>query len=338
MFFQKKGFNNKKYISLQSKAILERVERFDKKLYIEIGGKLLDDLHASRVLPGFKPDVKIKMLKSLKDKLEVIFCISAKHVEQKKVRGDYGITYADEGLRIIGELRKRGITVSAIVITLYKSGELIDNFIKKLKDMGEKVYIHTFTKGYPDDVKTIVSDEGYGANPYVPTTRPIVIVNGPGPCSGKLATCLSQMYHEYKMGIKAGYAKYESFPIWNLPLNHPINLAYEAATADIKDYNMIDTFHEKAYGISAVNYNRDMETFPVLRDILYKITGEEIYKSPTDMGVNKIGYAITNDKVVREASKREIIRRYEKAKAQVAEGKETQETLDRIAEIVDELE
>ena len=309
------------------------VERFGEKLYLEIGGKLLDDLHASRVLVGFKPTVKIDMLRALNGKLEVIFCISSKHITSKKVRGETGITYAEEGLRVIAELRQRGIFVSSIVVTLYNHEKVVDEFIEKLKNSGEKVYVHTYTKGYPNDVDTIVSDEGYGANPYIETTRPIVVVAGSGACSGKLATCLSQMYHEYKRGVNCGYAKYESFPIWNLPLDHPINLAYEAATADVMDVNMMDFFHKQAYGIDAVNYNRDLEIFPVMKAIFEKIAGTTIYNSPTDMGVNKIGYGIINDRIVRKASKEEIKRRYEKGIKDFEAGKITGETLDRLKEI-----
>ncbi len=305
------GFNNKKYIRVQSEKIRERIKMFD-KLYLEVGGKLFDDTHASRVLPGFKSDSKINMFLELKDELEIIFCINAGDIEKNKTRAEYGITYDMEIFRIINLSINLGFSINSVVITLYNNQPSVDKFIKKLNRQGIKTYIHTFTKGYPTDIDTIVSKEGYGANPYIKTTKSLILVNAPGPGSGKLATCLSQLYHDHIRGINAGYAKFETFPVWNLPLKHPINLAYEAATADLKDSNMIDSFHLEAYKQTAVNYNRDLEVFPVLKTILQKITKKEIYKSPTDMGVNMIGYCITNNKVIEDAAKKEIVRRYYK--------------------------
>lgn len=307
------GFDNEMYVKLQTKTIKERIKKFNNKLYLEFGGKLFDDYHAKRVLPGFELDAKIRLLEELKDQSEIIFCINAKDIEKKKIRADYGISYDMEVIRLIKIFKNLGISVNSVVITMYKGQTCVETFRNKLDNLGIKSYIHTPTKGYPTDVDVIVSEEGYGANPYIETTKPLVIVNAPGPCSGKLATCLSQLYHEYKRGIKAGYAKFETFPVWSLPLKHPVNVAYEAATADLKDVNMIDSFHLDAYGITAINYNRDLEVFPILKNILYKITGEEIYKSPTDMGVNSIGKCITNDDIVQTSARKEIIRRYYKA-------------------------
>ena len=305
----KKGFDNEKYVKIQSKKIKERFKLFD-KLYLEVGGKLFDDSHAARILPGFKPDVKISMFQELKDDLEIIFCINAGDIEKNKTRGEYGITYDQEIIKLINQSKKMGFSVNSVVITLYKNQPSVNKFIKKLNRNDIKTYIHTFTKGYPTDVDTIVSDEGYGANPYVETTKPLILVNAPGPGSGKLATCLSQIYHENKRGVNAGYAKFETFPVWSLPLKHPVNLAYEAATADLKDVNMIDPFHYEKYGEVAINYNRDVETFPILKSILNKVCNKDIYFSPTDMGVNMVGFCISDDKVVQEASKKEIVRRY----------------------------
>ena len=303
------GFDNDKYVKIQSEKIKERFKLFD-KLYLEVGGKLFDDSHAARILPGFKNDVKISMFKELKKDLEIIFCISAGDIEKKKTRGEYGITYDNEIIKLINRSKKMGFQVNSVVVTLYNNQVSVDKFIKKLNRNGIKTYIHTFTKGYPTDVDTIVSDEGYGANPYIETTKPLVLVNAPGPGSGKLATCLSQIYHENKRGVNAGYAKFETFPVWNLPLKHPVNLAYEAATADLKDVNMIDPFHLEKYGKTAVNYNRDVETFPILKSILNKVSSKDIYNSPTDMGVNMVGFCISDNDVVEEASKKEIVRRY----------------------------
>ncbi len=305
----KVGFDNNKYVKIQSEKIKERFKLFD-KLYLEVGGKLFDDSHAARILPGFKSDVKISMFKELKDDLEIIFCINAGDIEKNKTRGEYGITYDQEILKLINNSRNMGFSVNSVVITLYNNQVSVDKFIKKLNRNGIKTYIHTFTKGYPTNVDMIVSEEGYGANPYVETTKKLILVNAPGPGSGKLATCLSQIYHENRRGVNAGYAKFETFQVWNLPLKHPVNLAYEAATADLKDVNMIDPFHLEKYGKTAVNYNRDIETFPILKNILSKVSKKDIYNSPTDMGVNMVGFCITNNDVVEEASKKEIVRRY----------------------------
>lgn len=307
------GFDNDLYVKLQTETIKKRIKMFDNKLYLEFGGKLFDDYHAKRVLPGFELNAKVRLLEELKDQTEIIFCINAKDIEKKKIRADYGISYDMEVIRLIKIFKNLNIDVNSVVITMYKGQTSVNSFQSKLESMGVTTYIHTPTKGYPTDVDVIVSEEGYGANPYIETTKPLVVVNAPGPCSGKLATCLSQLYHEHKKGIKAGYAKFETFPVWSLPLKHPVNVAYEAATADLKDVNMIDAFHLEAYGISAVNYNRDLEVFPVLKNILNKITGEDVYKSPTDMGVNSIGSCIIDDKIVRNAANKEIIRRYYKA-------------------------
>ena len=331
------GFDNALYVKKQTEYILKRAEKFDNKLYIEFGGKLFDDLHAARVLPGFDANVKTKILANLKDKMEIIFCIGAPDIEKNKIRSDFGITYGNELLRLMRNLREIGLLINGVVITQYKEQPAADIFRKQLERMGEKVYIHKYTKGYPNDIDTIVSDEGYGANPYIPTTRPVVVVTAPGPSSGKLATCLSQLYHEYKRGVKAGYAKYETFPVWNLPLKHPVNIAYEAATADIKDRNMIDYFHLEQYGVSTVNYNRDLEVFPVVRNILSRILGEEVYKSPTDMGVNMVGYAITDDEVVQDAAKQEIIRRYFKTYNEYKVGHADLDTAHRVEILMKEI-
>ena len=327
----KKGFDNKKYLKLQTEKILERINQFDNKLYIEFGGKLFDDLHASRVLPGFEPDTKVQILKKLKNKSEIIFVISAIDIERNKIRADYSISYDMDVLRQIDCLREEGLTVSGVVITLFNDQPAAITFANCLINRNEKVYFHKFTKGYPTDIETIVSDEGYGANPYIETTKPLVIITAPGPGSGKMGTCLSQLYHEYKRGVKAGYAKFETFPVWNLPLNHPVNIAYEAATADLNDMNMIDNFHLSTYNVQAVNYNRDLQVFPVVRNILNKITGnDKIYQSPTDMGVNMVGFAITNDDIVKKASNDEIIRRYYKALCEVKKGTTPIDTVNRI--------
>ncbi len=323
------GFDNALYLQKQAESIIQRIEKFNNKLYLEFGGKLFDDLHAARILPGFDPNVKTKMLLSIKDKVEIIFCISAKAIEQNKRRADFGITYDADLIRLVDNLRGIGLYVGSIVITQYSGQRAAELFKNKLERRGEKVYMHTLTKGYPNDVDVIVSDEGYGAQEYIETSRPLVVVTAPGPGSGKLATCLSQLYHEYKRGVKAGYAKYESFPVWNLPLNHPVNIAYEAATADLQDFNMIDPHHLAAYGVNTVNYNRDVAVFPVVKKIMNKILGEDVYKSPTDMGVNMIGYAICNDDVVREASKQEVIRRYYQTLCDYKLGRVSQEAVNR---------
>lgn len=330
------GFDNEKYLKLQSENIKKRIGKFD-KLYLEFGGKLLDDYHAVRVLPGFKYDSKLQMLKQLKDDAEIIICISASDIERNKVRADYGITYDIEVMRLIDEIRKYELDINSVVVTLYENQPSADTFIKKLKQRGIKTYIHKKTKGYPTDVDTIVSDEGYGANPYIKTTKSLVVVTAPGPCSGKLATCLSQLYHEHKQGVKAGYSKFETFPVWNLPLKHPVNIAYEAATADLKDVNMIDYFHLEAYNETATNYNRDLEVFPVLKSILKKITNDDIYKSPTDMGVNMIGFCVTNDDALKEASCQEIIRRYYEALVSYKKGQVDEDVPERIKLLMNEL-
>ena len=333
---KKNGFDNELYVKSQTETIKKRIKMFNNKLYLEFGGKLFDDYHAKRVLPGFELNSKIRLLEELKDQCEIIFCINAKDIE-KKIRADYGISYDMEVIRLIEIFKKLGISVNSVVITLYKGQSTANRFKEKLESMGVKTYIHTPTKGYPTDVDVIVSEEGYGANPYIETTKPLVVVNAPGPCSGKLATCLSQLYHEHKRGIKAGYAKFETFPVWSLPLKHPVNIAYEAATADLKDINMIDSFHLEAYGIRAVNYNRDLEVFPVLKNILNKITGEDIYKSPTDMGVNSIGSCIFDDEVIQVAAKKEILRRYYKALVDAKEGKCEDDIPKRIKLLINEL-
>lgn len=332
------GFDHNKYLEEQSKYILERVNNYD-KLYLEFGGKLMFDLHAKRVLPGFDENAKIKVLHKLKDKLEVIICVYAGDIERNKIRGDFGITYDMEVFRLIDDLREHELQVNSVVITRYNDQPATTLFINKLERRGIKVYKHRATKGYPTDVDVIVSDEGYGQNPYVETTKPIVVVTAPGPGSGKLATCLSQLYNEYKRGNAAGYSKFETFPVWNVPLKHPLNIAYEAATVDLQDVNMIDPFHLEKYGETAVNYNRDVEAFPLLKRIIEKITGKEsIYQSPTDMGVNRVGFGIVDDEVVREASKQEIIRRYFKTGCEYKKGYVDYETFKRTRTIMDALE
>ena len=305
----KVGFDNDKYLRIQSEKIKERFCLFD-KLYLEVGGKLFDDSHASRILPGFENDAKINMFKELKDELEIIFCINDGDIEKNKKRKEYDISYNQELIKLINKSKNLGFSVNSVVITLYNNQISADKFIKKLKRNEIKTYIHRPVKGYPLNIDKIVSHEGYGVNPYIPTSKKLILVNAPGPGSGKLATCLSQIYHENLRGINAGYAKFETFPVWNLPLNHPINLAYEAATADLNDVNMIDPFHLNKYGIEAINYNRDIETFPILKSILKKVLNKDIYYSPTDIGVNMIGFCITNNNIVEEASKKEIVRRY----------------------------
>ncbi len=307
---KKIGFDNDKYLKLQSEHIRKRIDEFGGKLYLEFGGKLFDDYHASRVLPGFAPDSKIKMLMELSDQAEVVIVISAGDIEKSKIRGDLGITYDLDVLRLIDAFRGIGIYVGSVVITQYAAQSVVDSFKKKLEALNIKVYIHYSIAGYPSNIPLIVSDEGYGRNDYIETERPLVVVTAPGPGSGKMATCLSQLYHDYKRGIKSGYSKFETFPIWNLPLKHPVNLAYEAATADLNDVNMIDPFHLEAYGETTVNYNRDVEIFPVLNAIFEKIAGKSPYKSPTDMGVNMAGNCIIDDEACKQASKDEIVRRY----------------------------
>lgn len=332
----KKCFDAQKYLKIQKKKIQERIKMFD-KLYIEFGGKLIDDQHAARTLPGFAPDLKIKLLQEFKKDAEIILCINANAIEKSKIRADHMISYETEVLRLIGFLRSRGLTVSSVVITLFDGQKKAKDFAEKLKDYNVKTYFHTFTKGYPTDVDTIVSDEGYGANPYIETTKKLVVVSAPGPNSGKLATALSQLYHESKRGNKVGYAKFETFPVWDLPLKHPVNIAYEAATADLNDKNMIDYFHLEKYGKTTVNYNRDLETFPVLKEILTRIMGESIYYSPTDMGVNMIGSCIVDDEAACEAAKAEIIRRYYRALTDLKRGITDPAVPERIKLLMNEL-
>ena len=304
------GFDNDKYLTMQSEHIRDRISKFDNKLYLEFGGKLFDDYHASRVLPGFEPDSKLRMLMQLSDQAEIVIVISAADIDKNKVRGDLGITYDEDVLRLMEVFTERGLYVGSVCITQYSGQESADAFKKRLEKLGIKVYVLYLIPGYPNNTSFIVSDEGYGKNDYIETTRPLVVITAPGPGSGKMATCLSQLYHEYKRGVKAGYAKFETFPIWNIPLKHPVNLAYEAATADLNDVNMIDPFHLEAYGVTTVNYNRDIEIFPVVNAMFELIAGQSPYKSPTDMGVNMAGNCIVDDAVCREASRKEILRRY----------------------------
>lgn len=314
------GFDNDKYIDMQSRKILERISHFGGKLFLELGGKLFDDYHASRVLPGFKPDSKVKMLMQLKDQAEIVLTISADDIEKNKRRGDLGITYDLDVLRLIDAFREIGLYVGSVVITQYRSQFTADVFQKRLQSLGMKVYKHYPIPDYPSNISLIVSDEGCGKNDYIETTRSLVIITAPGPGSGKMSVCLSQLYHENKRGVRAGYAKFETFPIWNLPIKHPVNLAYEAATTDLNDVNMIDPFHLDAYGKTAVNYNRDIEIFPVLNAIFERIEGKSPYKSPTDMGVNMAGFCITDDEAVCRASEQEVIRRYYSTYCSVRQG------------------
>ena len=314
------GFDNDKYVKLQSQRICDRIEQFGGKLYLEFGGKLFDDYHASRVLPGFAPDSKVKMLLEMRDVAEILIAISADDIERSKRRGDLGITYDDDCLRLIDAFRGIGLYIGSVVLTHYRGQAAADKFIQRLNALGIRVYKHYIIPEYPSNVSLIVSDEGFGKNEYVETTRPLVVVTAPGPGSGKMATCLSQLYHEHKRGIQAGYAKFETFPVWNLPLKHPVNLAYEAATADLDDINMIDPFHLEAYGETTVNYNRDVEIFPVVEAMFKEIFGQCPYKSPTDMGVNMVGFCISDDEACCDASKQEIIRRYYDASCTVRQG------------------
>lgn len=331
------GFDNDKYLKEQSRYILERVNHFD-KLYLEFGGKLMYDLHAKRVLPGYDENVKVKLLQELKDQAEIVICVYAGDLERNKMHGDVGMPYHLEVLQLIDMYRSLGLLVNSVVMTRYANQPAATAFINKLKQRNITVYKHQATKGYPTDVDTIVSPEGYGKNPYIETTRPIVVVTGPGPGSGKLGTCLSQLYHEFQRGKMAGYSKFETFPVWNVPLKHPLNVAYEAATADLRDVNMIDNFHLEAYNEISVNYNRDLEMFPVVRRIIEKITGTDaMYKSPTDMGVNRIGFGIVDDEVVQNASKQEVIRRYFKSAVEHKNGNADYETMERCHLLMDEL-
>lgn len=326
----KKAFSNELYVELQSKHIQERISQFDNKLYLEFGGKLFDDNHASRVLPGFEPDSKLKMLLTLKDKVEVIIAVCAKDLERHKIRRDLGISYDDEVIRLIGEYNRVGLYVGSVTITQYQHQNSADTFKMKLENRGIKVFMQYPIEGYPHDVNHIISEEGFGKNDYIETSKPLVVVTAPGPGSGKMATCLSQLYHEHLHGINAGYAKFETFPVWNLPLKHPVNLAYEAATIDLNDVNMIDPFHLETYNITTVNYNRDIEIFPVVNAMFKKIFGESPYASPTDMGVNMAGYAIIDDEAAKDASCREIVRRYYHAQVDYVMGKINAKSLEKM--------
>ncbi len=338
---KKIGFDNDKYLEDQSKAILERVKKFDRKLYLEFGGKLCFDYHAARVLPGYDPAVKMKLLKRLKDKIDIIFCVYARDVEKGRIRGDFGMTYDVATLKAIDDLMDWDLSVSAVVITRFKEEPAAIKLINKLNKKNITVYTHKEIEGYPGNIEQIISEEGYGRNSYIETENPIVVVTAPGPGSGKLATCLSQLYHDHKKRINSGYAKFETFPIWNLPLKHPVNIAYEAATADINDFNLTDPFHLAAYKEKTINYNRDIEAFPILKNILNKIIGRNsevtVYNSPTDMGVNQAGFAITDEEVVKEAARQEIIRRYFRYNWEFVMGIEREETIERTKKFMEEV-
>jgi len=332
------GFDNERYLAEQTAAIEERVARFSDKLYLEFGGKLVWDYHAARVLPGFDPNVKLRLLQKLGDRAEVVLCIYAGAIEKKKMRADFGITYDSDALKLIDDLREFGIVVRAVVVTRFDDQPGAIAFKLRLENRGVRVYTHRATRGYPTDIDVVVSDAGYGANSYIETDRPIVVVTGPGPNSGKLATCLSQVYHDHRRGLGSGYAKFETFPIWNLPLEHPVNVAYEAATAELRDVNQLDHFHLDAHGERAVNYNRDIEAFPLLRRIIERITGEaSSYKSPTDMGVNRAGFGIVDDRAVREAGEQEIVRRHFRYACEHAMGLVDRGTVERLELLMDDL-
>ena len=333
-----KAFNNEKYLKIQREEITKRISEFDGKLYLEFGGKLFDDYHASRVLPGFEPDSKLKMLLGIKDKLEIVIVVNTDDINSNKVRNDTGISYEEEVERLIDAFKDTGLYVSSVVVSFYRPSCLVDQFITKLEHNNIKTYKHYKINGYPQNIPLIVSDEGLGKNEYIKTTRPLVIVTAPGPGSGKMATCLSQIYNDNKNGIRAGYAKYETFPVWNLPLKHAVNLAYEAATVDLNDVNMIDPYHLEAYGKAVVNYNRDVETFPLLKAIFEKIYGKSPYNSPTDMGVNMVGFAITDDEATCKASKEEIIRRYYQVKKNIFLGKFNDNCIDKMEMIINQLD
>ncbi len=331
------GFDNEKYLSEQTASIINRAESFGNKLYLEFGGKLLFDYHAARILPGFDPNVKMRLLQRLKDQTDIILCIFAGDIERKKIRADFGITYDADVLKVMDDLREWGIEVRAVVITRFENQPAAKQFMNRLERSGIRVYTHSSIEGYPADVNRIVSEQGFGANAYIETKNPIVVVTGPGPGSGKMATCLNQMYHDHKNGKSAGYAKFETFPIWNLPLKHPVNVAYEAATADIGDFNQVDPFHLEAHGETAINYNRDVEIFPVLKKILVKIMEEKsVYKSPTDMGVNRAGFAIVDDDIVRRASTQEVVRRYFRYSCEYMMGLTDRETIRRSEMLMEE--
>ena len=331
------AFNNERYLKLQAENILKRIEQFNNKLYLEFGGKIFDDYHASRVLPGFQIDSKVQMLLGLRDKVEVIITISASDIETSKMRADYGISYEDEVLRMIDAFHELDLYVGSVVVTKYNKEPEVKRFERKLKSIGIPLFYHYQIEGYPTDTDKIVSEEGFGKNDFIETTKSLIVVTAPGPGSGKMATCLSQLYHENKRGICAGYAKYETFPIWNLPLKHPVNLAYEAATADLNDVNMIDPFHFNAYNVLATNYNRDVEVFPILEALFKKIYGESPYKSPTDMGVNMVGFCIEDEEKVKEACSAEVIRRYFEAKLNVLTGKGTDKEVEQIKLIMKQI-
>ncbi|RJO64754.1 MAG: DUF1846 domain-containing protein [Candidatus Omnitrophota bacterium] len=338
---KKIGFDNEKYLREQTAAILDRVRRFDNKLYLEFGGKLCFDFHAARVLPGYDPNVKIRLLQQLKEKIDIILCIYAGDIEKGRVRGDFGITYDAATLKLIDDLRKWGLDILSVVITRFTNQPSAVIFKNKLERRGVKVYLHFLIEGYPADVGVIVSEKGFGKNEHIETKNPIAIVTAPGPNSGKLSTCLSQLYHEHKKGVNAGYAKFETFPIWNLPLKHPVNVAYEAATADIQDFNLVDPFHLSKYNKTAINYNRDVESFPILKLILSRILEKKsevpLYNSPTDMGVNRAGFGIVDDRIVQEAARQELIRRYFRYNTEYIMGIEKKETVDRIMLLMEEL-
>jgi uncharacterized protein (UPF0371 family) len=335
---EQSAFDNERYLAEQTAAIEERIEQVGGKLYLEFGGKLLYDYHAARVLPGFDPNVKMRLLQRLSSQTEIILCVFAGDIERRKVRGDFGITYDADTFKLIDDLRDHDLTVRAVVVTRFAGQPAASAFATKLERRGIKVHTHSPIPGYPSDVDLVVSDEGYGANPHIETDAPLVVVNAPGPNSGKMATCLSQVYHEHRAGIRSGYAKFETFPIWNLPLRHPVNAAYEAATAELRDVNMIDPYHLDAYDQRAVNYNRDIEAFPLLKRILERITGESMYQSPTDMGVNRAGFAIVDDGAAREAGRQEIARRYFRYACDVALGLEQPETVQRIEALLEEFD
>jgi len=330
------AFDNDRYLSEQTAAILERIQQVGGKLYLEFGGKLLYDYHASRVLPGFDPNVKMRLLQQLAGQTEIVLCIYAADIERRKVRADFGITYDSDTFKLIDDLRERGLDVRAVVITRFEGQPAAEAFRTKLERRGIQVYAHRPIPGYPNDVARVVSEEGYGCNPFIETSAPLVVVNAPGPNSGKMGTCLSQVYHEHRRGVRAGYAKFETFPIWNLPLRHPVNAAYEAATAELRDVNMIDPFHLEAHDQRAVNYNRDVEAFPLLKRILERITGESMYASPTDMGVNRAGFAIVDDEATQEAGKQEIVRRFFRYSCEASLGLEGPETVHRIEALMEE--
>jgi len=328
---RRRGFDNEKYLEEQSGEILNRVERSSGRLYLEFGGKLMFDHHAARVLPGYDPNVKIRLLQRLRDRAEVILCIYAGDIEKRKIRGDFGIPYDADALMLIDGFRARGIHLRGVVVTRFEDQPSAITFENRLKRRGVDVFRHYYTRGYPTDVDLIVSEEGYGRNDYIQPSKPLVVVTGPGPGSGKLATCLSQLYHDYRRGVTAGYSKFETFPIWNIPLKHPVNAAYEAATADLKDFNLVDPFHLQAYGRTAINYNRDVDAFPLLKRILEKITGDRSpYASPTDMGVNRAGFGIVDDELVSRAAEQEIVRRYFRYSCEYAMGLTEKDTVQRV--------